>query len=526
MLVAVADPTHRSGPDKDDYPLLRWLTARRPATPLLLVVCLGFTPSACVPPSGGGGGDPDAPAFFEGAGGGPSIELQDSGRRLPPNLGGAPAGGQGNMSDPPDAADIDDASRPSPADARQPVEATDAGGNGRPPGSPGDRDGDAVRDPVDNCPDTFNPDQADDDGDGVGDACDDLVDGDGDGVANALDNCPTAHNGDQSDRDDDGLGDACDNCPSVPNPHQRDSDPGNGGDLCQPDRGATLIYLTWTEAAPSQDYDLHLLHPYGRYFQEVFDCHADFRATEWGARHGGDRRGGRIGGIEVIALDNNAPVGRYTIGVTGGQGLGSPRVTVICPNGRVHSLGPVDLEGHRGRAWSAAHLITGECRVDPLDGASPGAQIGRLQDGCEGETGCGCSGCEDGICYEAQCNDYRNCDLTSGLCSACDDVNCGPGEICDDGACRPRAPCEAVMCPPMTSCVERLDRCVRDCQLAGCPQGIPCIDGHGHGNFCASPCRDDSDCAGGCPPGGVCSCCLVGPNFFCMPTNWNFPHCG
>ena len=37
---------------------------------------------------------------------------------------------------------------------------------------PSDRDGDGVADECDNCPDTFNPDQADSDGDGIGDACD------------------------------------------------------------------------------------------------------------------------------------------------------------------------------------------------------------------------------------------------------------------------------------------------------------------------------------------------------------------
>jgi len=36
----------------------------------------------------------------------------------------------------------------------------------------GDLDGDGVPDNVDNCPDVYNPDQADSDGDGIGDACD------------------------------------------------------------------------------------------------------------------------------------------------------------------------------------------------------------------------------------------------------------------------------------------------------------------------------------------------------------------
>lgn len=73
-----------------------------------------------------------------------------------------------------------------------------------------DTDGDAVPDPLDNCPATSNPDQADRDGDGVGDACDTFDDADGDGVADDDDNCPLVSNPDQADADGDGVGDACD----------------------------------------------------------------------------------------------------------------------------------------------------------------------------------------------------------------------------------------------------------------------------------------------------------------------------
>jgi subtilisin family serine protease len=81
----------------------------------------------------------------------------------------------------------------------------------------GDEDGDAVPDADDVCPSVADPDQADADGDGTGDACD--PDRDGDGVPNDVDTCPTVPNPDQSDRDGDGLGDACDPTPDpVPPP--------------------------------------------------------------------------------------------------------------------------------------------------------------------------------------------------------------------------------------------------------------------------------------------------------------------
>jgi len=107
-----------------------------------------------------------------------------------------------------------------------------------------DGDGDGVEN--DNCPTIPNPDQTDTDGDGLGDACDD--DDDGDGVPDALDNCPGVANPDQADADGDGLGDECDsdrdgdgvddaldNCPTVANPGQEDQDGDGFGDACDPD---------------------------------------------------------------------------------------------------------------------------------------------------------------------------------------------------------------------------------------------------------------------------------------------------
>jgi hypothetical protein len=131
----------------------------------------------------------------------------------------------------------------------------------------GDADGDGVCQAYDNCSSAANPDQADVDGDRIGDACDPLIgpatcdgnggDSDKDDVCQSWDNCPDIANPDQKDSDGDGAGDLCDptpgpcddhggdsdldawcndldNCPDLANANQLDRDQDGIGDACDP----------------------------------------------------------------------------------------------------------------------------------------------------------------------------------------------------------------------------------------------------------------------------------------------------
>lgn len=98
------------------------------------------------------------------------------------------------------------------------------------PAESADPDSDSVGSNSDNCPVDANPAQEDLDEDGLGDVCDSDIDGDG--LSNeeeeALGTSPLA-----SDTDEDTVGDASDNCPIDANADQADSNSNGIGDACE-----------------------------------------------------------------------------------------------------------------------------------------------------------------------------------------------------------------------------------------------------------------------------------------------------
>ncbi len=95
-----------------------------------------------------------------------------------------------------------------------------------------DTDGDGVTDDVDNCPDDANADQADLDGDGLGDVCDSDADGDGVDASVDCDDLDASVGGPSTwydDSDGDGVGD---DAVTVEACSQPSGYVATGGDLC------------------------------------------------------------------------------------------------------------------------------------------------------------------------------------------------------------------------------------------------------------------------------------------------------
>ncbi|HLC24101.1 MAG TPA: thrombospondin type 3 repeat-containing protein [Nitrosopumilaceae archaeon] len=92
---------------------------------------------------------------------------------------------------------------------------------------PPDSDKDGISDDKDNCPSVINRDQKDSDGDGVGDACE-------------PEPARLQPSTIEPDSDDDGISDDKDNCSNIANHDQKDSDGDGEGDACEPTQERSL----------------------------------------------------------------------------------------------------------------------------------------------------------------------------------------------------------------------------------------------------------------------------------------------
>jgi hypothetical protein len=147
-----------------------------------------------------------------------------------------------------------------------------------------DPDCDGLDSEFDNCPSLANPEQIDDDFDGLGDDCDDCTgpDSDGDFIVDMCDVCPDIVD-DQQDADNDGTGDACedgdgdgrydpiDNCPEAANSDQLDSDRDGTGDACD----TTVVTRTESSSCSgSMPSLLGLLFAFGWLYRRRFGTYA------------------------------------------------------------------------------------------------------------------------------------------------------------------------------------------------------------------------------------------------------------
>jgi len=158
-----------------------------------------------------------------------------------------------------------------------------------------DSDGDGFLDPDDNCPDAWNPSQADTDGDGVGDHCDawncdNRFDDDYDGVPDDCDICPDGN--DLVDANENGTPDDCEGPCLYPGP----------GPVGGPNDADHDGYDSYAGGGCDCDDHDPLVYPYAKEYcdgldnncDEVTDPHTAVDAVPWHADADGDTYGSPV----------------------------------------------------------------------------------------------------------------------------------------------------------------------------------------------------------------------------------------
>jgi uncharacterized delta-60 repeat protein len=185
-----------------------------------------------------------------------------------------------------------------------------------------DSDEDGLTDTNDNCPFVPNSDQANYDGDPLGDVCD--PDDDNDPVADGSDNCQLVANADQANADGDSEGDACD---------ADDDNDGvaDGGDACPLTAAVTANGCpapTPTPTSPTSDRTLTFSRSHGKFKGRISAdapaCEQDQKVEILQKVKGPDKKVGsaRTGSSGKYSLKKDVPDGKYYANVAPSSAAG------------------------------------------------------------------------------------------------------------------------------------------------------------------------------------------------------------
>ncbi len=402
---------------------------------------------------------------------------------------------------------------------------------------------------------------------------DEVLDQDRDGIVNADDVCPRAPDPDQADADSDGIGDACDECGDLACPDGcipanppwllepvcvrscEDDAPCGSGEEClsvrvaNDDAGHKFFNYEVCGAA-CDPFDLASC-PMGASCQHYnLDMTTDgwFCTPSVGDAEAGDPCTGTLG--------LNCGPGLFC---ALGGGAGGTRCEITCSMTSPDCPDDVSCEAVPLGGLPAPYgycnrpLTDGEsCRFGPVtrpcigtcgpDGLCTGG--GSTSCGpCESPRACIGGVCRDlpGVgepCYLTQCRFGLNCDTTTDTCrSPCmRDVDCNETEVCRaTSACGPRQPAGG-SCNFSEECVLGTE-----CQGSGtsCTDMGACTPNSGIGcsprRWCNAsgectarygedePCTNDYQCLGGACPSGTCDSSIVRAcqfDYECAPGNW------